>query len=89
MPGYLYYIVTPVVTEDPLTPGQSRRIGKEVQNTTVAVVLDEEITVVQHDQDQIQIPQVHLHRSTEMLDCDWCHGRLARDEQDVPRPDEV
>lgn len=89
MPGYLHYIVTPIVTEEPLTRSQTRRLGKEVQNTTIAVVLDEDITVVQSDQDQIQIPQVHLHRSTEMLDCDWCHQFLARDEQDVPQPDEV
>lgn len=87
MPGYLYYVPVPVVVEDPLTENQGRRLAADMRNTMKAVVLDDEISVVRIDDQEIQSPPPHHHVSTPQRVCPDCSENLAYDQQAVQIPE--
>lgn len=87
MTGFLNYAVVPFVTEEPLTDYQKRALPKEMFNNLTSVVLEDEIVVVYDDMEDIEMPEVHVHKSTSRQYCQQCVV-IAQDEQNVPQPDE-
>lgn len=86
--GYLYYTVTPFVSEDELSEAQLKKVQREHQNNLEVLVLDDiEIEVVKDDQMNLQgMHHPHRHTSTRRRACDWCNQQ-ALDGIAIPEPE--